>query len=132
MVKAWIPAFAGMTRLTLLSLPLLIGLAMGGCQRIAGVYGQPLSGQSALPIGTLLSAPKKFEGKTVTLEGKIVEECPTGGWFMLKDDTGLIFVDLHPSDLAIPQAVGHKTVAEGTVLKEGQRITVIGKGVELK
>ena len=110
----------------------LIGTMLVGCTAKKGAYGQPLSKINATPIGDILASPKQFERKTVRLEGKIVEECPAGGWFMLKDSTGIIYVDLHPSYFAIPQAVGSKVSAEGVVKKDGSRVLVVGKGVEIR
>jgi hypothetical protein len=51
---------------------------------------------------------------------------------MLRDDTGAIFVNLHPSEFAIPQASGSKATAEGEVITEGPQPSIIGKGVEIK
>ena len=51
---------------------------------------------------------------------------------MLKDNTGVILVDLHPSDLAIPQAINHSVIAEGKVKKESSQVSVVGEGVDLK
>lgn len=110
----------------------LISAILVGCTAKKGVYGQPLSETNITRIGNILASPQQFDRKTVRIEGKIIEECPAGGWFMLKDAAGVIYVDLHPSYFAIPQAVGAKVAAEGTVKKDGPRVVVIGKGVEIK
>lgn len=110
----------------------LISAILIGCTAKKGVYGQPLSETNVTSIGDILANPQQFDRKTVRIEGKIIEECPAGGWFMLKDTFGVIYVDLHPSYFAIPQVVGAKVAAEGTVKKDGPRVVVIGKGVEIK
>jgi hypothetical protein len=51
---------------------------------------------------------------------------------MLKDDTGVIFVDLHPSGVVIPQAVGRSVAMQGKVKNEHNQISVTGEGVEFK
>ena len=75
---------------------------------------------------------KKYEGKTIKVEGEITQECPTGRWFHLKKENSLIFVNLHPAYFSIPQAVGHTVVAEGRLLREGPRLEIVGSGVEVK
>ena len=109
-----------------------IWLVLCGCAKKPGIYGSQLTQTKATPVAEILKQPNQFVGKVVRVEGKIVQECPAGGWFMLKDNTGVIFVNLHPTEIAIPQAVGSKIVAEGKVKKEDNQISVIGDGVELK
>lgn len=105
---------------------------LSGCGSKGGLFGQPITESNVTRIGDILAHPEQFDKKTVLIEGKIVEECPAGGWFMLKDEAGIIYVDLHPSYFAIPQAVGHHTMAQGVVREEDSRVSVIGKGVQLK
>ena len=107
-------------------------IIFAGCGKKSGVFGQPLQENKATRIADVLTHPEQFTGKTTRVEATIVDECPAGGWFMLKDDTGIIYVNLHPSNFAIPQAVGGKAVAEGVVKKQGPQISVVGKGVEIK
>ncbi|MGA2774756.1 MAG: hypothetical protein ABSE81_01685 [Candidatus Omnitrophota bacterium] len=109
-----------------------IWFVLYGCAKKPGIYGSQLSQAKVTTVTEILKQSDQFSGKSVRLEGKIVQECPAGGWFMLKDATGVILVDLHPSEIAIPQAVGSKVVAEGKVKKEDNQISVIGEGVELK
>lgn len=103
-----------------------------GCAKKPEIYGSQLSQTKVTTVAEILKQPDQFTGKDVRLEGKIVQECPAGGWLMLKDDTGVILVDLHPSEIAIPQAVGRSVAAQGKVKKEYNQISVIGEGVEFK
>ncbi|MEI8349557.1 MAG: hypothetical protein WCI77_05345 [Candidatus Omnitrophota bacterium] len=105
---------------------------LSGCGPNPGIYGKPLTETKATAIASVLKAPDKFIGHVIRLEGKIIQECPAGGWFMLKDDTGVIFVDLHPSEIAIPQAVNHRVAVQGKVKNDSSQVFVIGEGVELK
>lgn len=105
---------------------------LAGCGSKSNIFGQAISEATLTPIGDILAHAEQFTGKTVKVEGRIIEECPAGGWFMLKDETGIIYVNLHPSYFAIPQAIGRRTIAEGVVKKEYTQVSVIGKGVELK
>jgi len=103
-----------------------------GCAAKPGVYGNPLTETKTSSVGEILANADNLSGKVVRLEGEIVRECPAGGWFMLKDATGTIYVDLHTAQIAIPQAVGHSVAAQGKVRKDGKLISVLGEGVELK
>ena len=105
---------------------------LSGCGTKGGVFGEPITETNVTRIGDILAYPEQFDKKTVLIEGEIIEECPSGGWFMLKDKTGIIYVNLHPSYFAIPQAVGEHAIAQGIVIKEDSRVLVIGKGVQLK
>jgi len=103
-----------------------------GCAQKSKSYGQPITKSEITPIGNILANPEQFVGKAVKVAGKIAEECPVGGWFFLTDQTGNIYVNLHPNYFAIPQIQGHQVVAQGVVKKEYNQISIIGEGVELK
>ncbi|MCK9614176.1 MAG: hypothetical protein M0R48_01580 [Candidatus Omnitrophica bacterium] len=103
-----------------------------GCAKKPEIYGSRLGQMKATPVAEILKQPNQYIGKSVRVEGKIIQECPAGGWFILKDNTGVIFVNLHPTDIAIPQAVNRNVAAQGKVKEEDNQISVIGGGVELK
>ena len=107
-------------------------LYTSGCASQGKNFGQPITETTVVNIGDILSHPEQFDKKIVRIEGEITDECPAGGWFFLKDKTGLIYVNLHPSEFAIPQVIGKKAIAQGKVRKEGTQIEVIAQGVELK
>ena len=104
-----------------------------GCSKESSeIYGQQISNLNITEIKEVLTSPEKFEGKTITVKGKIVRECHSGCWFDVKGNGGSIYVDLKPSGFAIPQKVGKDVIVEGKVtLRDGQ-LTLIGKGVEIK
>lgn len=115
---------------------ILIGLAIpaffiAGCGEKAGFFGQPITQTATTAIKDILARPAVYASQAVKVEGKIIAECPAGGWFMLKDEKGTVYVDLHPSDFAIPQVVGKKVVVQGNVRKEGAQIWIVGKGVQI-
>jgi len=110
----------------------LTAMSMFGSAYAEKDFGQPITEQAITPIGNILANPGQFAGKTVKVEGKITDECPAGGWFLLKDQTGVIYVDLHPSYFAIPQVRGKQVIAQGVVKKEGTQVEIIGEGVRLK
>ncbi len=81
-------------------------------------------------VAQVMQNSKELENKDVILEGKIVQECGSGCWFNLEDKTGVIYVDLLPSNLAIPQKVGSKAKVYGVVTIEKGVTYIIGKKVE--
>ena len=110
-----------------------LALALSGCgRRGAEAYGQEIADRNVTKLDTLLSQPESFDGKTVTVEGKIVQECPSGCWFDVKGESGMMHVDIKPSGFAIPQKVGKTVVVEGRVSVQNNQTVLIGKGVEIK
>lgn len=105
---------------------------VSGCAKQEYSFGQPLTEAKFTLIGDILAKPEQFAGKTVKVQGIITNECPAGGWFFLKDSSGVIYVNLHPSYFAISQAVGRQATAQGAVRKEGPQVEIIAEGVELK
>ncbi len=106
---------------------------VGTCAKKTG-YGQKVTvptNTTSLKVKDIL-ASDQYVGKEVVLQGKITLECGSGCWFNLEDGTGKIYVDLLPSNLAIPQWVGKDVVAKGKVIKEDGDIKMIGTGVTLK
>lgn len=95
-------------------------------------FGKEISEIEATKIKDILADSDKYIGKTVKVEGAIIKECPSGCWFYLKDQTGAIYVDLFPSGFAISQRVEAKVIVEGIVKNRGDRIEIIGEGVEFK
>lgn len=110
----------------------IVTAVMIGCGPQKDKYGEDISDFKVTSIKSILDDSKNYEGKTVTLKGTVVIECPTGCWFNLKDDTGVIYVDLNPSGFAIPQIVKKTVVVQGTVAMKLTKPIVIGKGVEIQ
>lgn len=110
---------------------IVFSLFLWGCQSPKGDFGEPFTQAEETPIKDLLKNPADFDGKTVKVSGEITEICPSGGWFYLKNEGALVFVNLHPRNFAIPQAVGSTAIAEGSVKKEGINIEIVGTGVRL-
>ncbi|MCD6326144.1 hypothetical protein J7M28_01115 [bacterium] len=115
-----------------MGLLVLIGALLAGCGGGGERFGKEIVIDTTTQARDILSRPDEFNGKTVRMEGEITRECPTGCWLDLKDETGVVFVDLAPSGLAIPQKVGSKIVIEGKVVKRREKTMIIAKGVEIK
>lgn len=111
----------------IISLLFIIGCGIGSEH-----FGEDITETKTTAIGDILKSPQQYEGKIVKLKGKIIRECPTGCWFDLKDDSGVIYTDLNPSNFAIPQVVNKNIVAEGKVKLKGKNVVIIGKGVKIE
>jgi hypothetical protein len=81
-------------------------------------------------IGDILQDPKGYGGKMVVVEGKIASECPSGCWFTLKDGNAVIYIDLNPSNMVIPQKKGSYAKVTAEVVNEGSDVYLIGKKVD--
>ena len=97
-------------------------------------YGQEISNRKLTAIKDILGNPKAYEGKPVTIEGKIANECPSGCWFYIKVAQGnvVIYVDIGKSGFAIPQHVGKEVLVEGAVVIKESGPMIQGKGVEVQ
>jgi len=84
----------------------------------------------AASIGEILQDPRGFDGKKVVVEGKIASECPAGCWFTLKDGNAVIYVDLAPSNMVIPQRKGSYAKVTAEVISEGSDVYLIGTKVD--
>lgn len=84
----------------------------------------------AARIAEILQDPKGWDGKKVIVEGKIASECPAGCWFTLKDGNAVIYIDLAPSNLVIPQRKGSYAKVTANVVAEGTDVYLIGTKVD--
>ncbi|MBN1869294.1 MAG: hypothetical protein JW847_01785 [Candidatus Omnitrophica bacterium] len=106
-------------------------LVTAGCAKVEH-YGQPLSLRETTKVIDILKNPGQYIDKMVKVEGKIANECPTGCWFNVTDETGTLYIDLLGANIAIPQKVGHDVILEGTI-KERSGVPIIhGTGVDIK
>jgi len=103
---------------------LLLSLLASGCDQA----GSPLS----VPIGKVLSNPRNYEGKTITLSGTVGETMSVVVLkaFQLSDDTGQIFV---VTERMLPKQ-GEKLRIKGTVVEAfslgNQTLTVFQEQIQ--
>ena len=96
-------------------------------------YGDAITGESPeVTVKQILDNPEKYEGKTVLLKGKIKEVCPAGCWFFVNDDFGELYINIGPAGFAIPNKTGHEVSVEGECYTSNGKMTISGKGVEIK
>ena len=96
----------------------------------ASIAPPAIEAVKATRIGDILQDPKGFGGKTVVVEGRIASECPSGCWFTLKDGNAVIYIDLKPSNLVIPQRKGSIAKVTAEVVTEGSDVYLIGTKVD--
>jgi hypothetical protein len=127
-----------MKYLTLGLLVLAVAAVLVGCGAKTGgaksnVYGKAIPADMAVTTAKeVLDNPQAWEGKDVLVAGKITSECPSGGWIWVQDSTGQVYVNMHPTNVFIPQAVGKNVRAMGKVVLESGQPSVVGYGLELK
>lgn len=84
-------------------------------------YGRDLTLKEKTDISKILSAPEEFVGKTVLVEGEVLEVCQMAGcWMELKSDAKdqKIKIKVKDGDIVFPvEAKGKNAVVEGTVYK---------------
>jgi hypothetical protein len=81
-------------------------------------------------ISDILGNPKTYGGKIVTVKGKITSECPSGCWFTLQEGNAVIYIDLAPNNLVIPQKKGSTAKVTGEIIREGSDIYMVGSKVD--
>ena len=121
-----------------LGLALVVAAVVVGCgAKKAGTaksnaYGKAIPADMALTTAKeILTNPQTWEGKDVLVAGKITSECPSGGWVWVQDSTGQVYVNMHPTNVFIPQHVGKNVRAMGKVVLESGQPSVVGYGLEL-
>lgn len=82
-------------------------------------FGAGVKLTDSTPIDAILAEPKKFDGKTVRVEGMVTDVCPKRGcWFEMaasKPGQKLRFKVTDGEMVFPPDAKGKKAVAEGVV-----------------
>ena len=121
-----------------LSLALVVAAVVVGCgAKKAGTaksnaYGKAIPADMAVTTAKeILTNPQAWEGKDVLVVGKITSECPSGGWIWVQDASGQVYVNMHPTNVFIPQRVGKMVRAMGKVVLESGQPSVVGYGLEL-
>lgn len=84
-------------------------------------YGKEITLKEKTKISEITNKPEEFVGKTVLVEGEVLDVCSAAGcWMELKsdDETGKIKIKVRDGDIVFPMsAKGKKAVVEGTVYK---------------
>lgn len=109
----------------------LMAFSLLSCGPAPGPIGQAPPGDAVpLTVRQLIDHSAEYAGHSVSLTGKIVVECTQGCWFFLNDGTGLIYVDLKPAGLTIPQRIGARVTIRGQIQGSGGNLQILGEAVE--
>jgi len=104
-------------------------LIIAGCTIPAREATNRSISENTVKIGDILENPGAYNGTTLLISGKVVNQCGSGCWFFLDDGSGSIYVDLLPNNFAIPPMVGSKVTVKGTILVDGKDVTMVGTTV---
>jgi ABC-type transport system substrate-binding protein len=91
---------------------------------------QPATAAEITKIGDILQNPATYGGKVVTVKGKIVSECGSGCWFTLQDANAVIYIDLAPNNMVIPQKKGSAAKVTGEIVRDGTDVYMVGSKVD--
>ena len=84
-------------------------------------YGKEISLTEKTSISKILDKPEKFVGKTVLVEGEVLDVCAMAGcWMELKSDAEnqKVKIKVKDGDIVFPvEAKGKTAIVEGTVYK---------------
>ena len=84
-------------------------------------YGKEISLKEKTSISKILERPEEYVGKTVLVEGEILEVCAMAGcWMELKSDVEnqKVKIKVKDGDIVFPvEAKGKSALVEGTVYK---------------
>jgi hypothetical protein len=91
----------------------------------------PAAGNAEITkVGDILQNPQTYGGKVVKVSGKIVNECGSGCWFTLQDGNAVIYIDLAPNNMVIPQKKGSAAKVTGEIVREGTDVYMVGSKVD--
>lgn len=115
-----------------------LGIGMSGCgdqnssPEPVSSMGQPP--EENVPLQAVESIDDDDVGKTLAVEGEIVKQCPAVGcWFVVKDESGEVFVDLNPAGLHLERKrVGQKAYVTGRVVKQGRQFRLEAQHVQFE
>ena len=114
----------------------LLVIGCGGGTRAgakSNAYGKAIPADMAVTTAKeILDNPQAWDGEDVLVVGRITSECPSGGWIWVQDSTGQVYVNMHQTNVFIPQAVGKTVRAMGKVILDSGQPSVAGYGLELK
>jgi uncharacterized protein YdeI (BOF family) len=116
----------------------VVALVLIGCQTMGTPpFPSPiptrenaLNDAAPVTVKELIDRSQEYAGRTVTLTGKIITECPQGCWFFLNDGTGSIYIDLQPAGLTIPQKIGARVTLRGKIKGSGGNLQILGEEVK--
>jgi hypothetical protein len=115
----------------------LLGISLwytvGGASKKNDSFGAA-TGTVVTSVADIYKHPAKYLNETVTVEGEVSKECPTGCWWYVKDQTGEIRADsLGAGFNLLVNQEGHTVRTTGKVTKmEGGDLQLVALGAKLR
>ena len=98
-------------KITIIFLCSFILFAISCSESKTNQYGSPYDDKIPLKTIDIISNTKDINGKIFSFEGEITAQCKDDGcWFKLKDNTGIVLVDLKPYNFRLPLEIVCKKV----------------------
>jgi hypothetical protein len=95
-------------------------------------YGA-FTGAPVTDVTALVERPKDYLGKTVTVEGKISEQCKAMGcFFFFHSPKGILRIELAEVAMTAPMREGHTARVEGQLVPYGDGYQLFASGVEFQ
>lgn len=113
---------------------LLVSLFLVGCSK-EEVYGSGVNPQAtAITVEDAFLKPQFLENEMpITIAGNIQTQCTSNGcWFVLRDATGQIFVDLARNNFTLPARGGREVNASGTLTVFNNNLMLVASGVAVQ
>ena len=85
----------------------------------------------SVKIQDIVQNEPAFDGKMIVVEGKIDDECGSGCWFIVNDDTASLYVTIRENNFVIPQKRGSHVKVYGRVTTSNGDPAMVGKIVEI-
>lgn len=108
------------------------GFFLWRAMKTPSVYGNFLGAPPAAVVD-LIERPKDFLGKTLSVEGKISEQCKTMGcFFFFRAEGKTLRVELQDIAMNAPMREGHNARVEGQILPYGDGYQLVANAIEFK
>lgn len=121
-----------MKKAVLMAMSVLITVALLGCAE-AENYGAVVDKNIQTMKVKDIFLDRNVVGKRVALKGTISSQCASNGcWFVLKDDTGQIFINLGPNNMTMPPRMNKTAKVMGIVYPVQGELQIIAQGVEVR
>ena len=121
------------TILTLCSITLIIGgVFVWRATRMPSTFGT-FTGAPKVAVADLVERPKDFQGKLVTVEGTITDQCKTMGcFFFIHTGKENLRIDLQEIAMTAPMNEGHKARVEGQLVPYGDTFQLYASAIEFQ
>jgi hypothetical protein len=117
----------------LCGLTLLIGaFFIWRAMQMPTLYGS-FTGAPSVAVTDLVRRPKEFLGKTLTVQGRVYQQCQTMGcFFFFRAENTNLRVELKEIAMNAPMREGHEARVEGQIVPYSDGYQLFASAVEFK